>query len=76
MKTMVCGICILLLGFAFYFVQKDSIGLETPSMSHQSVQDSEKSVPVAQKSAEKKCACCAKNLSFKAHPRAVSGHEK
>lgn len=64
MKTTVCGICILLLGCAFYFAEKDSIGLGNSSMSQQSVQNSEKSVALAEKSAEKKCACCNRKLSL------------
>ena len=63
MKTVFCGICILILGFVLYFAQKDSTGLETPEIPQESVQDGGKSFTVSQKSTRKKCACCVQKLS-------------
>ena len=63
MKTTFCGICIVLLGFSLYFVQKDFGGFKNPSTPQQSLPNNEKSVTVAQESAKKKCKCCDRKVS-------------
>ena len=58
MKTVFSGVCVVILGLTFYFAQNSSTGVRTPSAPQQSVQNREEGVTVAQKSSEKKCACC------------------
>ena len=65
MKTVFCGMCIVLLGLTFYFpfAQKGTTVPETSATLPQSVQNQEKIVAASQKAASKKCACCNQKLS-------------
>lgn len=65
MKTVFCGMCIVLLGLTFYFAfaQKDITVSKTAATSQQFVNNKEKTVPALQKTASKKCACCNRKLT-------------